>query len=144
MQINLKTMTATYKKSSFISGIIVLESEGPRIEIWLSTRDLFNSRREIKPGCHLICTDKQYTILEVDHRSGNPTNLIFTLNRDFPKGRCQVYKLKRICINVNGDLQGNHLMLFTTKCQHNGQYFVGSIVTSNAGKCYLITASFFL
>lgn len=73
MQINLKTLIATYKKSSFISGIIVLESEGSRIEIWLSTRDLFNSRREIK-----------------------------------------------LCFNVNGDLQGNHLMLFTTKCQHNG------------------------
>lgn len=35
-------------------------------------------------------------------------------------------------------------MLFTTKCQHNGQNFVGRIVTSNTGKCYLITSSYFL
>jgi len=144
MQINLETLTAAYKKSAYIPGIIVLNSKGSVIEIWHSTRDLFNARREVKPGCHITYNDEQYTILAVEHLTSHPKNLVLTLDKDFPKENYHVSTRKRLSFNVNGDLQGKQLMLFTTKRQHNALNFVGSIVTSNTGKHFIITSSYFL
>lgn len=114
MQIQLQVNTQKRQKSKFITRIIKA-SENNVIEIHkLPQRTLNYQHWEVKPGGWVIHNNDVYTIKEVNFTDAKPSNLLLTLDREFPTETYEVHSLFIRTPLVTGDHQGDKIFLYVT------------------------------